>query len=91
MQMPNKFTQKQREAYSSVARITDELIELEKLQEKARDPHNLLGTIAANLCLDSHPPYCVLEQRPRTAVTTARELGIGNDPFIQRVGALAFN
>ena len=93
--LENNYNPEQQGAIDSVKRITKQLVEIENLEREAHQPiYNLEGAqsqAVADICLDQYPPYHVLEERLRTAVTEARKLGLHEDPLVKRIRALAFS
>jgi hypothetical protein len=45
----------------------------------------------ADLALDHFPPFHVLEDRLRVAITKARRAGLGEDSLVRKVGKIAFD
>ncbi|MBS3071811.1 hypothetical protein J4408_02370 [Candidatus Pacearchaeota archaeon] len=91
----DQYTLEQQKSLKSVRDITGKLIEIEDLQRRAYQPiydmNCAMNQAVADLSLDNLQPYHVLEERLRKAVAEARSLGLGNDPLIEKVGALAFS
>lgn len=89
------YTPEQRSALDSVVKATRRLEELEELQAQAYQPiinlDRAMDSAVADVCMDQFPPYSVLENRLRRAITRARNLGLGDNPFIKKVGRIAFS
>jgi len=90
-----EYTTEQHNAFGLVRNIVVQLVKHEHLQKRAHqtiyDIDHALDQAWADIDLDTMPPYSVLEERLRVAVREARDLGLARDPFIQKVGALAFS
>ena len=94
--LQGNYNPEQVNAYGVVEGLVNQLVEIEELQGRAHKLPVLgvsgaLDQATADIRLDCLPPYAVLEERLRTAITEARDLGLDKDPFILEFEARAFS
>ncbi len=79
----------QKEALTEIRGIVSQLAEIEDLQRRMCSPRyglkDALDSMAADLALDSFPPYYVLEERLRDSLRRTESLGLGDDPYILEI------
>ncbi len=90
----NNYTPEQIKVVDKIKGIVRTLITIEGLETKRHQPQlgiqGYLDASAADLALDTYPPYSALEENLRKEIETARGLGLDKDPFIVKIAKLAF-
>lgn len=94
--MSTDYAPEQKKSLEIVRGLVGELVELENLQKKAYQCpviglEGAMDQAIADISLDNHPPYHVLEDKLGGAIKKAKSLGLSNDSYIQKIESLVFS
>jgi len=93
--LENNYNPERQNLINSIKGVESQLIEIENLERRAQqsiyNSECAIDQAVADISIDNLPPYHVLEEKLRAAVTKARELGLGEDSYIKSIGAMAFS
>ena len=89
------YTPEQEKAFQEVTRLVWQLRKIEHLQEVAYSAviglEGALKQTVADISLDNLPKYFILEENLKKSITTARGIGLSENPYIKEIGRLAFS